>query len=285
MTATNRMSPVHPGEVLREEIDERDLSANALAQALDIPANRITAILNGQRGVTADTAHRLSRHFGTTPEFWLNLQKTWELRRAEIEAEDGRRVKFVSGTGSLIGGRHKDKKERITEALSDLQLVHRRLWDAGHRAAGATRPAAGAGRSRSHVFGIPQEVGARGSRRENNPAVGRCGDGVLWNCGFSPCARSPGRAAGPSRPALGVGGGFMQVTKVDEPGPKPTCRFPVAPHDLEFVIEWPLPGTADWTVAPSEKEPWLLCRGPVVRHRLESNVELRRVARSAGRGL
>ena len=84
MTATNRMSPVHPGEILRDEMDERDLSANALAQALDIPANRIAAILNGQRGVTQDTARRLSRYFGTTPELWLNLQKTWELRRAEI---------------------------------------------------------------------------------------------------------------------------------------------------------------------------------------------------------
>ena len=50
MTVTNSMSPVHPGEILREEIDERDLSATALAQALHIPANRITAILNGQRG-------------------------------------------------------------------------------------------------------------------------------------------------------------------------------------------------------------------------------------------
>ena len=86
MTATNRMSPVHPGEILRDEMDERDLSANALAQALDIPANRLTAILNGQRGVTADTALRLSRYFGTTPELWLNLQKTWDSRSAEIGA-------------------------------------------------------------------------------------------------------------------------------------------------------------------------------------------------------
>lgn len=84
MTVTNRMPPVHPGEILREEMDERDLSANALAQALDIPANRITAIVKGQRGVIADTARRLSRYFGTTPELWLNLQKTWEQRLAEI---------------------------------------------------------------------------------------------------------------------------------------------------------------------------------------------------------
>ncbi len=82
MTATNRLRPVHPGEILRDEMDERYLSHSALSQALDIPANRITAILNGQRGVTQDTARRLSRYFGTTPGLWLNLQKTWEARLA-----------------------------------------------------------------------------------------------------------------------------------------------------------------------------------------------------------
>ncbi len=90
-TTTNRMMPVHPGEVLREEMDERDLSVNALAQALGIPANRVTAILNGQRCVTADTARRLSRYIGTSSEFWLNLQQTWDLRRAEPKAGKGRR--------------------------------------------------------------------------------------------------------------------------------------------------------------------------------------------------
>ena len=83
MTATNKMSAVHPGEVLREEMDERDLSANALAQVLDVSENSLTSILTGQEGVTRDTAHRLSRYFGTTPELWLNLQRTWEARRAE----------------------------------------------------------------------------------------------------------------------------------------------------------------------------------------------------------
>jgi len=85
MDATNGMRPVHPGEILREELDTIGLSANALAKALDVPVNRVTTILNGQRGVTADTALRLARYFGTTPQLWLNLQKTWELRRAEIE--------------------------------------------------------------------------------------------------------------------------------------------------------------------------------------------------------
>ena len=79
------MRPVHPGEVLRDEIDALDMSAKALARELDVPPNRITAILHGQRGVTADTALRLSRYLGTTPEFWLNLQKTFELRVAEME--------------------------------------------------------------------------------------------------------------------------------------------------------------------------------------------------------
>ena len=78
------MRPVHPGEILRDELQALDLSASALSQALDVPVNRITAILNGQRGVTADTALRLARYFGTTPLVWLNLQQTCDLRRAEI---------------------------------------------------------------------------------------------------------------------------------------------------------------------------------------------------------
>ena len=86
MNAKNGMRAVHPGEVLRDELDELGLSANALSKALDVPVNRVTMILNGQRGVSADTALRLARYFGTTPQLWMNLQKTWELRRAEIEA-------------------------------------------------------------------------------------------------------------------------------------------------------------------------------------------------------
>ena len=85
MSVKNGMRPVHPGEILREELDELGLSANALAKALGVPVNRVTTILNGQRGITADTALRLARYFGTTPNLWLNLQKTWELRRAEVE--------------------------------------------------------------------------------------------------------------------------------------------------------------------------------------------------------
>ena len=86
MSFKNGMRPVHPGEVLRDELEELGMSANAFAEALDVPANRISAILKGQRGVTADTALRLSRYLGTTPDLWLNLQKAFELRVAELES-------------------------------------------------------------------------------------------------------------------------------------------------------------------------------------------------------
>ena len=86
MSFKNGMRPVHPGEIWRDELEELGMSANAFAEALDGPANRISAILKGQRGVTADTALRLSRYLGTTPQVWLNLQKAFELRVAEIES-------------------------------------------------------------------------------------------------------------------------------------------------------------------------------------------------------
>ncbi len=85
MSVNNGMRPVHPGEILGEELEELGMSVDALANALDIPADRITAILEGKRGISADTALRLSRYLGTTPQLWLNLQKAFELRVAEIE--------------------------------------------------------------------------------------------------------------------------------------------------------------------------------------------------------
>lgn len=77
-----------PGEMLREEfLKPLGLSANALALALRVPANRVTAILNGERAVTADTALRLGRYFGTSARFWLNLQQSHDLSRARAELE------------------------------------------------------------------------------------------------------------------------------------------------------------------------------------------------------
>jgi addiction module HigA family antidote len=78
-----------PGEVLKEEFMEPlGLSANMLARRLGVPPNRITAIINGTRSVTSDTALRLARAFGTTPEFWLNLQMTHDLSAARAAAEE-----------------------------------------------------------------------------------------------------------------------------------------------------------------------------------------------------
>ena len=86
MSSRNAMRPVHPGEILREELNALEMSAKAFSEALDVPGNRITMILKGQRSITADTALRLSRYLGTTAEFWLNLQKTYELREAQLLA-------------------------------------------------------------------------------------------------------------------------------------------------------------------------------------------------------
>ncbi len=82
-----RLAPVHPGEVLRHDFMEpAAVSAHALSLSLRVPANRISSILAGRRAVTAETALRLARHFGTTAGFWLNLQKAYELEQAEREA-------------------------------------------------------------------------------------------------------------------------------------------------------------------------------------------------------
>lgn len=82
---TNNMRPIHPGEILREELAELNLSARQIAAFLHVPPNRVTAILNERRAITADTALRLSRYFGTSPELWMNLQAAYELRRARFE--------------------------------------------------------------------------------------------------------------------------------------------------------------------------------------------------------
>lgn len=78
----NGMRAIHPGEILKEELGELNLSANALAKALAVPTNRITAILNEQRGITADTALRLAQFFGTSADFWMSLQSSYDVKKA-----------------------------------------------------------------------------------------------------------------------------------------------------------------------------------------------------------
>jgi antitoxin HigA-1 len=81
-----KVPPMHPGEVLREEFTKPlDLTAYALAKALGVPRTRIERIEREETAITADTAHRLGRYFGTTPQFWLNLQTEYDLRRAAAE--------------------------------------------------------------------------------------------------------------------------------------------------------------------------------------------------------
>ena len=77
------VTAIHPGEHLAEELNEIGISAAELASKLDVPTNRITGILNGQRAITGDTALRLANFFGTSAEFWLNLQSLYELRIAQ----------------------------------------------------------------------------------------------------------------------------------------------------------------------------------------------------------
>jgi addiction module HigA family antidote len=83
------IDPIHPGEILESEfLEPLDLSANKFAKHIHVPANRISAIIKGQRGITGDTALRLSKAFKTTPEFWMNLQSHYDLEIAKDTARD-----------------------------------------------------------------------------------------------------------------------------------------------------------------------------------------------------
>ncbi len=76
---------IHPGEHLAEELEALDMSAAELARKIDVPTNRVTQILNGTRGITGDTALRLAHFFGTSAQFWLNLQSLYDLRVAQVK--------------------------------------------------------------------------------------------------------------------------------------------------------------------------------------------------------
>jgi addiction module HigA family antidote len=74
-----KLAPIHPGEILREDLTDEGISINGLAQAIRVPANRISLIVNGRRAITADTAARLARFFGTSAQYWLNIQNRYDL--------------------------------------------------------------------------------------------------------------------------------------------------------------------------------------------------------------
>jgi addiction module HigA family antidote len=84
------MKPIHPGRILKQELSSRNLSANKLALALRVPSGRITQILNGKRGISAETALRLARYFGNSAQFWINLQSRYDL--AVVEQNIGEQV-------------------------------------------------------------------------------------------------------------------------------------------------------------------------------------------------
>jgi len=97
---TSSDAPVHPGVALAEAMKTRGISANKLALGLRVPSGRITSILNGKRGVSADTAIRLARYFATDEECWMNLQSRYEL--AEVRVRQGRRIaEEVQAGGAL----------------------------------------------------------------------------------------------------------------------------------------------------------------------------------------
>jgi antitoxin HigA-1 len=85
MTRRHKLPPIHPGELLKDELQEIQVSLNELARALRVPMNRISAIVNGKRAITVDTAMRLARYFRTSPQYWLNLQNAYDLEIADRE--------------------------------------------------------------------------------------------------------------------------------------------------------------------------------------------------------
>ncbi len=94
------MKPIHPGRILKRELAARNLSANKLALAIRVPSGRITQILNGKRGISAETALRFSRYFGNSGRFWINLQSGYELALAEQDI--GARINSEIETQSQI---------------------------------------------------------------------------------------------------------------------------------------------------------------------------------------
>ena len=117
---TKNLEPIHPGEILEEEFMRPiGLSANALAKRIDVPVTRISEMVRGRRGVTADTALRLARFFGTSPELWLGLQAEYDLRVARREVGDSVASRIVP-LKRADGGyeRASDRRRQVGERLA-----------------------------------------------------------------------------------------------------------------------------------------------------------------------
>ena len=104
-------SAIHPGEHLAEQLKELGMSAAELGRQLKVPTNRITGILNGQRAISGDSALRLAHFFGTSAEFWLNLQKMYELRIAEQKA--GATIRSLPKLAERLKGQYRGPQMRV----------------------------------------------------------------------------------------------------------------------------------------------------------------------------
>jgi addiction module HigA family antidote len=113
-------TPIHPGEHLAEQLEVLGMSAAALARQLQGPTNRVTAIINGDRAVTGDTALRLGHFFGTSPDFWLNLQSLYDIRIAERKKRRGCQTPADIGQGIRVElrvshlGPNPTKREKVS---------------------------------------------------------------------------------------------------------------------------------------------------------------------------
>jgi addiction module HigA family antidote len=92
-------TPIHPGEILADELEDTGLSAKKLAEVIEVPPNRLYQLLAGKRSMTADTALRLSQYFGMAPDFWMNLQSTYELDLAR--KQHGNAIKRIPRRSEL----------------------------------------------------------------------------------------------------------------------------------------------------------------------------------------
>jgi addiction module HigA family antidote len=131
---TRRLDPIHPGEILEEEfMVPFGLSANALAKRIDVPVTRISEITRGNRGITADTALRLARLFGTSSELWLGLQAEYDLRlaRRDLAPEIQRRIVPMKARASFYGEQTSSVKSTVGEHTEPYHTsrIHQRTRD------------------------------------------------------------------------------------------------------------------------------------------------------------
>ena len=183
--------------------------------------------------------------------------------RQSREGHDGL-VEFVGTKGTQVAGKHRDKAERIAETVCDLELACEGAFSLTQRTARSDRGRWGGALARAcSVFLRKMVIGDW-----NDPSTRLLDDSVVrtFGIGFDRLRRIPAE-----RRTLEVGismqGGMVALRKLDEATGRPeaTVSLPMAPHALRIAIEWPLPGTAGWTVAPTEDRPWTVARGRVIR--------------------